>query len=91
MIIMFNDYFTALLRFKKFFIQNCSHLHIIFIILSCDEDCKDERFLSSLVICLCLLSFGKYLSLAAEEIKMESFLISLNSAYISDGFQTEIL
>ena len=42
-------------------------------------------------MCLCLLSFGKYLSLAAEEIKMESFLISLNSAYISDGFPTEIL
>ena len=54
-------------------------------VLSFEEDYKDKGFLSSLVIGLCLLS------LVAEEIKVESFLISPNSAYISDGFSTEIL
>ena len=62
---MFIDYFTVPLRFKSFSFRT-GLLHIIFIILSFDEDCKDKRILSSLVIGLCLLSFGKYLSLVAE-------------------------
>ena len=82
--ITFIDYFTALLRFVSFSFGT-GLLHVIFMVLSFEEDYKDKGFLSSLVIGLCLLS------LVAEEIKVESFLISPNSAYISDGFSTEIL